>query len=221
MCRLIIHSLVNTLIDLGVAINVMTHETMETLGLTGLRETPTVLQLVDRSTIKPEGILEDVVISIDSWEYPTEFMILQPKTSLGGYPLILGRPWLATVDAYIGCRSGNMTISHGTSTKQLTMYPPTKPNIDFETPLWADGEDSDEEGEAHQVLSIDQYLAIREKTKDDEINDFIASSSPSTNSHVLECYASRNTWLLLPQQVHSPLEHESSPEKDQGSTTKL
>ena len=77
-----------------------------------------------------------------------------------------------------------MTIFHGTSTNQLTLYPPAKPNIDFETPLWDDKEYSDVEGEFHQVLSIDQYLAIREKTKDDKINDFITSSS-SINSHIL------------------------------------
>jgi len=46
-------------------------------------------------------MLEYVVIFIDSWEYPTDFMVLQPKTSLGGYPLIMGMPWLVTVDAYI------------------------------------------------------------------------------------------------------------------------
>jgi hypothetical protein len=80
----------NSLIDLGVAINIMTHETMKALGLTGLGGTPTVVQLADRSTIKLEGILEYVVISVDSWEYPTDFMVLQPKTSLGGYPLIFG-----------------------------------------------------------------------------------------------------------------------------------
>jgi hypothetical protein len=77
---------------------------MQALGLTGLKETPNVLQLADKSTIKPEGILEDVVIFMDSWEYPTYFMVLQPKTSLGGYPLILGRPWLAMAYAYISCR---------------------------------------------------------------------------------------------------------------------
>jgi hypothetical protein len=125
----------NTLIDLGFSINVIMHETMQSLRLTCLRETPTILQLADRSTIKPEGILEDVVIYIDSWEYPTKFMVLYLKASLGGYPLILGRPWLATADAYIGCRSRNMTISHMTSTKQLTLYPPIKSNIDLETPL--------------------------------------------------------------------------------------
>jgi len=75
------------------------------------------------------------MIFVNSWEYPTKFMILQPKYSLGGYPLFLGWPWMATVDAYISCRFGSMTISHGTSTKQLTMYHPSKSSIDFETPF--------------------------------------------------------------------------------------
>jgi hypothetical protein len=69
-----------------------------------LRDTPTVLQLADRSIVKPEGMLEDIIISIDSWEYPTDFLVLQTKSQFNGYPLIFGRPWLATIDAYIGCR---------------------------------------------------------------------------------------------------------------------
>ena len=77
-------------------------------------------------------------------------------------------------------------FSHGTSTKKLTLYAPSKPNIDLETLLWVDGEESDEYGESHQVLSIDQYLAIRDKTKDDEINDFITLSSSSGNTCILE-----------------------------------
>ena len=41
----------NTLIDLGVSINIMTRETIEKLGLIKLRQTPTILELADRSTI--------------------------------------------------------------------------------------------------------------------------------------------------------------------------
>jgi hypothetical protein len=93
----------NTLIDLGVVINVMTRETMEKLKLTNLQQTPIFLQMDNQSIIKPEGILEDVVIFVDSWEYLVEFMVLKPKFNLGGYSLILGRPWLATTDAYIDC----------------------------------------------------------------------------------------------------------------------
>jgi hypothetical protein len=59
----------NTLIDLGVAINFMTRDTMMKLNLQEfLRNTPIVLQHLDRSTVKPEGMLEDIIISIDSWD---------------------------------------------------------------------------------------------------------------------------------------------------------
>lgn len=80
----------NTLVDLGVAINIMTGETLKLLGLKNLQPTPTILELADRSTIRPEGILKDVVISIVSWEYPIDFLVLQPNSKLGGHPLILG-----------------------------------------------------------------------------------------------------------------------------------
>ncbi|XP_059068671.1 uncharacterized protein LOC131859137 [Cryptomeria japonica] len=81
----------NTLVDLGATINVMTNETKEKLALKGLRPTPTVLQMADRSLVRLEGVIEDVVLSIDSWDYPTDFMILQPKVKLGGWvsPLVV------------------------------------------------------------------------------------------------------------------------------------
>ena len=68
------------LVDLGAAINIMTIETIRKLGLTNLRPTPTILELAYRSTIKPEGILDDLVIRVDSWEYPADFLVLQPKS---------------------------------------------------------------------------------------------------------------------------------------------
>jgi hypothetical protein len=71
----------NTLIDLGAAINVMTKDTMLKLNVQGfLRDTPTILQFADRSTIKPKGMLEDIILSIDSWEYPTDVLVLQTKS---------------------------------------------------------------------------------------------------------------------------------------------
>ena len=94
----------HTLIDLGASINVMTKDTMLKLNLQGsLSKTMTMLQLENCSIVTPEGIVEDVMVSIDYWEYPADFLVLQPKAKLTGYPLILGRPWLATVDAYISC----------------------------------------------------------------------------------------------------------------------
>jgi hypothetical protein len=59
-------SIHNTLIELGDTINIMTRETMKKLQLTNMRPTPTILQPVDRSTIKPKVIVDDIIVSIDS-----------------------------------------------------------------------------------------------------------------------------------------------------------
>ena len=56
----------NILVDLGAGINVMTTRTLSTLGLPNLRPTPIVLKLEDRSTIKLLGLLEDIVIFVES-----------------------------------------------------------------------------------------------------------------------------------------------------------
>ena len=81
----------NTLIDLGASINVMTKETMLKLNLQGtLRKTTTVLQLVDRSTVTPEGIVEDVMVTIDSITSPPSNISIHsaPKPFLRYYKVL-------------------------------------------------------------------------------------------------------------------------------------
>jgi hypothetical protein len=52
--------------------------------------------------VKPLTTLHDIAISVDSWEYPADFLIINPRSGIEGNQLILGRPWLMIVDAYIG-----------------------------------------------------------------------------------------------------------------------
>lgn len=51
-----------------------------------------MLQHADSSTITLDGLIEDVIETLDSWEYPADFLILSPKVKLAGYLVILGRP---------------------------------------------------------------------------------------------------------------------------------
>ena len=146
-------------------------ETIRKIGLTNLRPIPTILELADRSTIKPEGILDDLVISVDSWEYPADFLVLKPKSQLGGHPLILGRPSLATTNACISFRSGSMTISDGTKINNLTLYPLARPSLEAETPLWMEPEE--EEG-VQPLVTIGKALTFKDETEDDAINNFIS-----------------------------------------------
>ena len=114
-------SVPNTLVDQGDSINIMTVTTMEGLQLGNLRPTPITLELVDRYKVKPIGVLDDVIVTLASWEFPMDFMVIQPKL-MDGHPMILGRPWLVTIDAYIGCRNGDMIISNGLATKKITLH---------------------------------------------------------------------------------------------------
>eukprot|EP00253_Pinus_taeda_P026627 PITA_26627 len=169
----------NTLIDLGAAINVMTLETMRTLQLTNLQHTTIVLELADRSKVIPEGILEDIIVSLDSWEYPVDFLVLQPKSNLGGHPIILDRPWLATADAFIGRQSGNMIISRGTERKQLTLYPSAQsPAVTHN--LWLDDKFNDK-NEVQPLFSIDQIYNFQEHDNNDLVELFLAQPDISEN----------------------------------------
>ena len=76
---------------------------MSKLHIIGLREMPTILQLANSSTIILDGMLEDVTVTLHSLDYPIGFVVLSPKTSTRGYPIILGCPWLSTTDAYVTC----------------------------------------------------------------------------------------------------------------------
>jgi hypothetical protein len=92
-------------------------------------------------------------------------VILQPKSNLGGHPLILGRPWLAIVDALISCISRNMIISKGNESKQVTLYTRAKSINELEKMSWFEETDSKEEI-VHSLFNNAQYINFKEE--DDE-----------------------------------------------------
>ena len=52
------------------------------------------------------------ITTVASWEYPVVLMVVESKDPSKGYPMILEIPWLAPVNAFIGCMDGEMTISN-------------------------------------------------------------------------------------------------------------
>lgn len=111
------------------------------------------------------------MVYIDSWEYPTDFLFLQSKAKFNGYPLILGRPWLATVNTYISYRSKNITITNRKSRKQLLLYPPPQTPDEDDFPTWVE-----EEEEENSCLATSYHVCTLETTtrsrKIDEDNLF-------------------------------------------------
>ncbi|XP_026450761.1 uncharacterized protein LOC113350871 [Papaver somniferum] len=106
----------NALLDLGASVNLSTFSVYEQLGLGEMKPTRITLQLADRSVKIPRGIIEDVLVQVENFIYPVDFVILdtQPVSSQDiNIPIILGRPFLSTANAVIHCQTGLVEFSFG------------------------------------------------------------------------------------------------------------
>ena len=79
------------------------------LGLGEMKQTTISLQLADRSIKYPRGIIEDVLIKVDKFIFPADFVVLDMEED-EEVPLILGRPFLATGRALIDVQKGELTL---------------------------------------------------------------------------------------------------------------
>lgn len=70
------HEIGQALLDLGPSVNLIPCVIYLQLGLGEMKPTSVVLQLPDRSTIKPNGVIEDVLVQIDKFYYPIDFMVV-------------------------------------------------------------------------------------------------------------------------------------------------
>jgi hypothetical protein len=68
----------------------MSVNTMKMMQLNHLIPEQTLLELADKSVIIPTGILYDVTVTLASWEYIVDFLVIHPKSSKPGHPMVLG-----------------------------------------------------------------------------------------------------------------------------------
>ena len=73
----------------------------------------------------PKGIVEDVLVKVEKFYYPVDFVVLDTEPIVSGpnhVPIILGRPFLATANAIINCRNGVMQLTFGNMTLELDIF---------------------------------------------------------------------------------------------------
>lgn len=113
------------LLDLGANVNFIPYTVYEHLGLGELKPTRSVLQMVDRSLKVPRGIIEDVLVQVDQFYFSVDFIVLDtqavpdPSTRI---PIILGRPFLATSNAIINCRTSVMKLTFGNMKTKMQVF---------------------------------------------------------------------------------------------------
>ena len=113
------------LLDLGASVNLLPYSVYKQLGLGELKPTNITLSLADRSVKIPKGIVKDVLVKVDKFYYPVDFVVLDTEPIENGpnhVPIILGRPFLATANAIINCRNGVMQLSFGNMTLELNIF---------------------------------------------------------------------------------------------------
>ena len=80
------------------------------------------LELVDKSMVYPRGVIENLLVKVDRFIYPANFVILESNDD-DGDSVILGRPFLATARAIIDVEEGELTLRMHDQSVTLKVLP--------------------------------------------------------------------------------------------------
>ncbi|XP_073153886.1 uncharacterized protein [Henckelia pumila] len=94
---------------LGASINLMSYSLAKILGIGVIEPTTMSLKLADRSIKHPKGIVENVLLKVNEFIFPMDFVVLDMDDDCKT-PLILGRPFLATSRALIEVQKGKLAL---------------------------------------------------------------------------------------------------------------
>ncbi|CAN6483979.1 unnamed protein product [Victoria cruziana] len=142
------------LLDLGASVNVLPGYFYDMFNLEGLKPTSMTIQLADRSVKAPRGVLEDILLKIEDFVFPVDFVILDMEgvDAENQTPIILGRPFLATANACINCRTGVLEISFGDEKLRLNIFHAGMGPAGDRCISFAEADDDDAGDAAHEVV---------------------------------------------------------------------
>ena len=113
------------LLGLGASVNLMPYSIYLQLGSGDIKPTSMVLQLANWSVKRPRGMIQDVLVQIDKFYYPVDFLILDAEPVVNANSnihIILGRQFLATTNALINSRNGIMKLTFGNMTLEVNIF---------------------------------------------------------------------------------------------------
>ena len=170
------------LLDLGASVNILPGFFYDKFGLKEMKSTPMTLQLADRSIKVPRGILEDVLVKVEDCYFPVDFVILDMEgvDSIRQTPIILGRPFLATANACINCRTGEMDVSFGNRKMRMNIFCASMESDTEEASFEVDIIQDIIEAEHDWLLSDPPQEEIDESFKEDRL-DMIDSEADNVS----------------------------------------
>ncbi|XP_019238762.1 PREDICTED: uncharacterized protein LOC109218823 [Nicotiana attenuata] len=100
------------LCDIGASINLIPYLVFKTLGIGKPRPMSMRLKMTNRTMNRGLGMIEDVLVRVDKFILPTDFVILDCEVDYE-VPTILGRYFLATGNALCDVQAGELTFQVG------------------------------------------------------------------------------------------------------------
>jgi len=90
----------NALLDLEANINLIQLSMLRRIGEVEVRPTQMTLQLANRSIKHPYGIVEDLLVKVNKFLFPVDFIVMDIEEDVD-MPLIVGRPFMKTAKVII------------------------------------------------------------------------------------------------------------------------
>ncbi|XP_052112230.1 uncharacterized protein LOC127744000 [Arachis duranensis] len=108
--------------DLGASINLIPSSLVKKLHIEEVKPVQMSLELVDKSMVYHRGVIENLLVKVDSFIYPADFVVLDSNED-DGDSVILGRPFLATARAVIDVEKGELTLRMHDQSVTLKVLP--------------------------------------------------------------------------------------------------
>ncbi|KAI3815938.1 hypothetical protein L1987_15622 [Smallanthus sonchifolius] len=134
--------------DLGASINLMPFSLYEKLDLGELSPTRMTLSLADRSVKYPRGIIENLLVKVDKFVFPVDFVILDMEAD-EGVLIILGCPFLRTAKALIDVYDGKISLYVGDE----------KVTFEVARSMQHPNDSSDFSGPCHSVYFLNSFMS--------------------------------------------------------------
>ena len=102
----------SAMLDLGASINVMPYSVFQSLKVGQLEKTGVIIQLADKSSVFPRGVLEDVLVQVNHLIFPADFYVidLEEKIPSTSSMILLGRPFMNTAHTIIDVHKGKIKM---------------------------------------------------------------------------------------------------------------
>ncbi|KAL0405714.1 UNVERIFIED_CONTAM: hypothetical protein Slati_3885300 [Sesamum latifolium] len=196
------------MLDFCASINVMSYSVYQTLNLSTLQDTNWIIQLADRSYVRPMGLVEDVLVKVNDLLFPLDIYILNMRTEgLNNSALVfLGRPFMKTAKTKISVDEGTLSVEIGEEIIKFNIAEAMKYPNELHALYQVDVIDSVVHDVVEEELVGTELDLVMEMDESDGEDDFVESLSEVLKPPLLDDsnYSTTHTKLLRIQ-AHDPL----------------